>query len=681
MQPSTPLSAVLRTTQSHLEALEGMGIRTAGDLLLHFPRTHEDLTQVQTAAGSPLGEKVVLRGVLGRPQPIRTRSRLNILKAPFTDTEGTTITLEWFNQHHLQRTLKQGEEIYVTGKLAEQGAGLKMQNPTVDKSGGELVHAGRLVPVYPQHDIINTKWLREKMVLVRAAIPLLPETLDPKMVAEEGLPTRAQLVEWQHFPETPEQVARAEERLMFEEAFAVQREAVAQKLEWQGEKQDRLQLPMDVELIKLFFGSLKFTPTEDQRKAIYEILRDMENPSPMSRLLEGDVGSGKTLVAVAVIANAIRHGGQCALMVPTEVLARQHAESMSKMLINFHRYLQEKPDAPPFRLPSVAFLTGSLPAGDADAVRRSVATGTVDLVIGTHALIEDSVAFKNLVLVVVDEQHRFGVNQRRKLAEKGSPHVLSMTATPIPRTLALTAFGHHDLSVLLQKPSDRKPIDTRVIAPSERTSLERFIDRQISEGRQAFVVCPLIADSGNEEMADIKSVEAEADRLRGEFPHRRIAMLHGKLAANEKERIMQSFKAKEADILVSTSVIEVGIDVPNAAVIVIEGAERFGLSQLHQFRGRVGRGEHQSYCFLCPTTAQGARSERLKAMEKYASGFQLAEVDLKLRGPGELFGLRQSGLPEMRVSTLLNPALIMKARRAAERSLGLTGNEREAVYH
>lgn len=680
MKPETRLSAVLKTTSSHLEALKGMGIETAGDLLLHFPRTHEDLTQMQTAAGAPLGEKIVLRGTIGKISIIRTRSRLTILKAPFTDTDGTTITLEWFNQHHLQRSLKQGEELFITGKLAEAGGGLKMQNPTVDRSGGELVHAGRLVPVYPQHDIINTKWLREKMVLVREAIPGLPETLPENIVTEEKLPSRAEMVELLHFPKTPEDVARATERLMFEEAFKLQQEAVTRKMEWQGYRQDRLRLAMDVELIKLFFKSLKFTPTDDQRKAIYEILRDMEADVPMSRLLEGDVGSGKTLVAVAVIANAIRHGGQCALMVPTEVLARQHAESMGKMLLGFHRFLQDQPGAPPFRLPNVAYLTGSLAPGEGDAVRRAVAAGTVDLVIGTHALIEDKVAFKNLVLVVVDEQHRFGVAQRQKLVEKGSPHVLAMTATPIPRTLALTAFGHHDLSVLLQKPSNRKPIQTRVIAPSDRPVLERFIDKQISEGRQVFVICPLIGESQAEEMQEMRNVQAEVDRLTGEFPHRTIAMLHGKMPPADKERIMQEFKAKQADILVSTSVIEVGIDVPNAAIIVIEGAERFGLSQLHQFRGRVGRGEHQSYCFLCPTTPEGARSERLKAMEIHDSGFKLAEVDLQLRGPGELFGLRQSGLPDMRVETLLNPALIMKARRAAERFLGVSAEEGRVVY-
>ncbi len=679
MQPQTPLSAVLKTTHSHLDALKGMGIATAGDLLLYFPRTHEDLTQMQTAAGAPLGEKIVLRGTIGRPQVIRTRSRLTILKAPFTDSDGTTIELQWFNQHHLQRTLKPGEELFITGKLAEAGASLKMQNPTVDRSGGELVHAGRLVPVYPQHDIINTKWLREKITLVRDAIPHLKETLPTDIVASENLPTMAEMVEGLHFPKTPEDVARAEERRMFEEAFALQKEAVTIRQEWQGARQERLRLPMDVELIRLFFKSLKFTPTDDQRKAIYEILRDMESDVPMSRLLEGDVGSGKTLVAVAVIANVLRGGGQCALMVPTEVLARQHAESMGRLLLNFHRFLQEQPDAPPFRLPAVAFLTGSLPQSDADAIRRQIASGTVDLVIGTHALIEDKVGFKNLLLVVVDEQHRFGVAQRQKLIEKGSPHVLTMTATPIPRTLALTAFGHHDLSVLLSKPSNRKPIQTRVISPSDRNTLERFIDRQIGEGRQVFVVCPLIGESQAEEMQDMRSVQAELDRLTIEFPHRRIAMLHGKLSAKDKESTMQSFRQKEADILVSTSVIEVGVDVPNASIMVIEGAERFGLSQLHQFRGRVGRGEHQSYCFLCPTSPEGARSERLKAMEQYESGFQLAEVDLRLRGPGELFGLRQSGLPDMQVKTLLNPALIMKARRAAERFLGVHQKEVEVV--
>src|SRR3989344_536564 len=399
-----------------------------------------------------------------------------------------------------------------------------------------------------------------------------------------------------HFPETPEEIKAARDRMAFEEMYRVQAEALSRKQEWQGETQDRLKTPMNIELIRALFASLKFTPTKSQKISIYEILKDMERDVPMSRLLEGDVGSGKTLVAVAVMANTLSHGGQCVLMVPTEELARQHLENVSRLLLHFHSFLQAQDsrhktqETIQFRLPTVALLTGSMPKSDADDVRMRVAAGTIDIVIGTHALIEEKVRFKDLRLVIVDEQHRFGVMQRQRLREKGSPHFLSMTATPIPRTLALTAYGDHDLSVLLEKPSRRQAIDTKVVSPSDRTTVERFIDHQITEGRQVFVICPLIDES--EELDEVRNVTQEAKRLAEEFPRRTIALLHGQLSPDEKQRVMQGFRNKESDILVSTSVIEVGIDIPNATMILIEGAERFGLAQLHQLRGRVGRGDH-----------------------------------------------------------------------------------------
>ncbi|MEK7591270.1 MAG: helicase-related protein, partial [Patescibacteria group bacterium] len=362
-------------------------------------------------------------------------------------------------------------------------------------------------------------------------------------------------------------------------------------------------------------------------------------------------------------------------------------EGISWLLLNFHSYLQIREVTCPsslvtgqqtsdkrqatsdFRLPTIGLLTGSVPKKDADAIKTSLTAGTMDIVIGTHALIEDNVRFKDLRLVIVDEQHRFGVLQRQRLREKGSPHFLAMTATPIPRTLALTAFGDHDLSVLLEKPGRRQRIETKVVAPKDRRIIERFIDHEIEEGRQVFVICPLISES--DELAEVRNVEAEVKRLKQEFPHRRIAMLHGRLPPEEKQDIMRTFRERQSDILVSTSVIEVGIDIPNATIILIEGAERFGLAQLHQLRGRVGRSDHKSYCFLFTTSESQARSIRLKAMEQHDSGFMLAEIDLKLRGPGELYGLRQSGIPDTALGSLLNPELVVRARRAAERSLGI----------
>ncbi len=675
MQLSTPLRAVLRTTGNHLAALEGMNLRTLEDLLLYLPRAHEDLSQIQTIARCPLDTKVTLRGTMSKIDLVRIRGGRRLVKALFMDHEDSAVEVIWFNQPHVKRMLAEGDEVVLTGKLQEDGYRLKMISPQFERAGVRpLVHAGRLVPIYPQHDIINTKWLREKMVLVRPACKDLPETLPQEIVMEEHLPSRAAAVEALHFPDKPGDVERAQERLAFEEMFRIQCEALTRRREWQRARQKRLQIPMDVELMKAFFQSLRFTPTGSQKIAIYEILRDMEKDVPMSRLLEGDVGSGKTLVATAVMANVLAHGGQCALMVPTEVLARQHAETVLRTLIQLHRFLEGKRKTgervPAFPQPAVALLTGSVPSADADAVRRAVAQKRIDCIIGTHALIQDRVEFANLSFVIVDEQHRFGVEQRARLQDKGNPHFLAMTATPIPRTLALTAYGHHDLSVLTEKPGNRRPIVTKVVAPGDRQTVERFVEQRINEGCQVFVICPLIDASEQEEMMEVKSVEQEAKRLAVGFPRRRIAMLHGRMTAQEKENTMRAFKDRTFDILVSTSVIEVGIDVPNATVILIEGAERFGLAQLHQFRGRVGRGDFPSHCFLFTTQPDQARSIRLKAMEQHTSGFTLAEIDLKLRGPGEVFGHRQSGFAATILSAFLQPEFIARARRAAEKVMG-----------
>ncbi len=685
---TTPLQKALHTTGDHIVALESMGLKTVGDLLMYLPRLHEDLSTIVTLADVPLGQKASLRGVIGDMKMTRIRGGKMIVSTTFTDTEGGTAEVIWFNQPHVKRMLPDGSEVVLTGKVSEKNYRLQLQSPQFEIAGSRpLVHAGRLVPVYPQHDIISTRWLREKMVLVKDAIDLLPETLPAKILEEEELMTRAESVRALHFPDAPEDVVRAQHRMAFEEMYNVQMDALQRKKEWQGEHQERLKIPMDIELIKAFFSSLKFTPTGSQKIAIYEILRDMEKDVPMSRLLEGDVGSGKTLVATAVMATVHRHGAQSALMVPTEVLARQHAENISRILISFWNTLNEKGVATAeSRVPNIALLTGSTPTADSLAIKQGLANGTVDMVIGTHALIEDTVQFKNLKLVIVDEQHRFGVNQRARLKDKGPPgpdgsiragmpHFLAMTATPIPRTLALTAYGDHDLSVLLEKPGNRKVIQTKVVSPNDRRTVELFIDQQIGEGRQIFVVCPLITTSEAVEIQEVKSVEAEVKRLREGFPHRKIAMLHGKMVPAEKTSILQAFKDKQYDMLVSTSVIEVGIDVPNSTIMIIEGAERFGLAQLHQFRGRVGRSDHQSYCFLFTTTPEQAKSPRLKAMEEFDSGFQLAEIDLKLRGPGELFGTRQSGLPDFQFPHLFQPELVVKARQAAERMLGISAGK------
>lgn len=669
MRLTTPLSKVLKTTKEYIEALDAMGLHTVEDLLLYLPRAHEDLSTMCTLKTAALDTKVTMSGTIDKLKLVKTRSRKQLVTAKFIDSDGDICDVIWFNQPHIKRMLNDGDAVVLTGKLVESGYKLQLQSPLFEKEiRGELVHSGRLVPIYPQHEQITTKWLREKIILVKEAIARIPETLPKEVLDEEQFLSRADCISAMHFPESADDIEKAKNRLAYEQLYGMQVKALTLKQEWQGDRQERLKIPMDVQLIRDFFASLQFTPTDSQRVAIYEILKDMENDKPMSRLLEGDVGSGKTLVATAVIANVLKSsGGQCALMVPTEVLAKQHAQSIGKTLIGFYNYCASKGINMP--CPQVALLTGSTPKVQGEQIRDRIAAGGFDVVIGTHALIEEKVQFKNLMLVIVDEQHRFGVAQRTRLKEKGSPHFLSMTATPIPRTLALTAHGHHDLSVLLEKPGNRKPIDTKVVSPNDRKTVELFIDHQINEGRQVFVICPLISESSNEDMLEMKNVETERRRLEESFSHRRIASLHGRMTPPEKERIMREFKDKQYDILVSTSVIEVGIDVPNATIIIIEGAERFGLAQLHQFRGRVGRSDHKSHCFLFTTNPEQAKSPRLRSMEKYDSGFQLAEIDLQLRGPGELFGLRQSGIPEFVQNSLMNPELVVRARQAAERFL------------
>lgn len=676
MKLSMPLRDVLHTTEDHLEALKGMGLKTVEDLLLYVPRSHEDLSSIRTLSGAVLGEKISVRGSVDVLGITRLRGGRVIVSTVFTDTEGMMAEVSWFNQPHIKRMLPDQSEVVLTGKISEKRNRLAFQSPQFEIAGQRpLVHAGRLVPIYPQHDIINTKWLREKMALLESAIAEFAETLPAIVLDEYDLIGRKEAIHALHFPASAEDVVRAQRRIAFEEMYGVQVAALERKKEWQGAYQDRLAVPMDVELIKSFFGSLHFTPTASQKIAIYEILRDMEQGTAMSRLLEGDVGSGKTLVATAVMATVLKARGQSALMVPTEVLARQHAQGIARLLIDLHAFMVKQHGDEPFAQPKVALLTGSTPAAEALAMKQGLQNGTVDIVIGTHALIEESVQFHDLRLVIVDEQHRFGVTQRARLKEKGNPHFLAMTATPIPRTLALTAYGDHDLSVLLEKPGNRTPIQTKVVSPADRPTVEHFIDHQIGEGRQVFVICPLIAESEAEEIKDVKNVEQEVLRLRKSFPHRRIAMLHGRMVPKEKEDILQAFRNHTFDLLVSTSVIEVGIDIPNSTIIVIEGAERFGLSQLHQFRGRVGRGDVQSHCFLFTTTPEQARSPRLRAMEQHDSGFQLAEIDLRLRGPGALFGLRQSGLPDFQFPQLLQPELVMEARRAAEKVTGLRADK------
>ena len=464
---------------------------------------------------------------------------------------------------------------------------------------------------------------------------------------------RAEAISAMHFPKTTEEVQRARDRLAFEELFELLLASQLNKLE--NQQLEGYHIPFEQSVVKQFVSNLPFELTGAQRRAAWDILQDFERKIPMNRLLQGDVGSGKTVVAGLAARQAASHGFQTALMAPTEILASQHAETLDKLLA-------------PFGV-RVGLLVGSLKGKARQTLYEQIANGEVDVVVGTHAVIQDKVSFKKLGFVVIDEQHRFGVDQRQKLLAKSGadglmPHLLAMTATPIPRSLALTVYGELDLSILNERPKGRMPIKTEIVTPVGVPKMYERVDAEIANGRQAYVVCSLIDDNPEN---DTKSVTAEHQRLKQTiFGHRQIGLLHGKMKPAEKETIMQDFKARKYDILVSTTVVEVGVDVPNATTMIIENADRFGLSQLHQLRGRVGRGSHQSYCYLVMSSSNKP-SERIREIEKSDDGFYLAEVDMKLRGPGEIYGRMQHGALNLQIATLADTALIARAQNAVKR--------------
>jgi len=660
MDIRTPLSQAISTKKEYLKALEEMGLRMLEDLLLYFPRAYDDLSQLKTLAQAKDGEKATLRGMLTGLQNTRLKGRMTLTKALFFDTQGNGAEVVWFNQPFLARMLPMDTEVIVSGKVQYQYGKPTLQSPEVEPVKEIQIHTAGLIPIYPEHSVITSKWIRNKLHPLLRWASHFSEILPPEIVAEEGLIPKGEAVHEIHFPTSKERLEKAKDRLAYEELFLLQLNAVQRKWEWRHSRMsDGLirEVPMDVDFVKRFFSTLPFQPTGAQKVAIYEVLQDFGKPYPMMRLLEGDVGSGKTLVAAVALLNAILHGQQAAILAPTEVLARQHGISIVRLIQAYEAQFSGP------KTVKTDLLIGSLKSKAKKEIQDSIASGETDLVIGTHAVIQESIRFPRLGMVVIDEQHRFGVKQREVLVRQGSPHVLHMTATPIPRTLAMVAYGDHDLSVLNEMPPGRQPIETRVVPPEHRGRMNQFIAQKIKEGDQVFVICPLIDES---DTLEVKSATAEFERLHEVFPQFKIGLLHGRLKSEEKDRAMQAFKEGALNILVSTSVIEVGIDIPNATIMLIEGADRFGLSQLHQFRGRVGRGKKKSYCFLAASSYSEATYTRLKAMVDHTDGFKLAEIDLKLRGPGEVYGVRQSGIPDLKIATLSNGVLVSRVRKAAE---------------
>ena len=706
MNLATSLDQIKGVGPKTAAELRRAGLQTVGDILMFLPRKHEDFTNVTPIAELQPG-KVTIRA---RCQQINTRPvrrGLRLTTAVLAD-DTSKLNAVWFNQPYRVQQLGGSDEwFYFSGTFEYNYGHYQLTNPTAELAKGLPIQADRLLPVYHAVRGLKSQTVRKVIEQLRPLMSILPETLPPSVVQSEQLLDRAAAISAMHFPRNEREVEQARQRLAFEELFELVLASQLNKID--NQKLAGFAIPFEKSVVQDFVKKLPFALTNAQRRAAWDILQDFENARPMNRLLQGDVGSGKTVVAGLAARQVASAGYQTAFMAPTEILARQHAQTLAKLL-------------EPFSV-TVGLLIGSVKGKARQTLYQQIANGAIDVVVGTHALIQDKVEFHRLGFVIIDEQHRFGVEQRQKLLTKvkdeemgmgaldtlsepmtiaagssretgraapGSrarhggeesissaplnakkpsitavmPHLLAMTATPIPRSLALTVYGELDVSVLDELPRGRRPILTKIISPPSRDAAYTAIDQQIAQGRQVYVVCSLIADSDS---SDRKSVEAEYKLLKNSiFGRRRIAMLHGKMAASEKDQIMQAFKDQRYDILVSTTVIEVGVDVPNATIMMIEDADQFGLAQLHQLRGRVGRGQHQSFCYLMMST-NNKPSQRLREIEKSNDGFHLAEVDMSLRGPGEIYGRMQHGALNLQIATLADTQLIARAQKAAKR--------------
>lgn len=650
------LSSVLRTTKKHLGKLELMGIRTVKDFLLYFPRTYNDNSEFTKIIDIIPNEVNTIKGQLASLFNIRTKYGKKLTMGLFSDETGS-IEVMWFNQPHLVKMLPRKKDIILSGKVKFNGQKATLTAPSYEivKEYEEQIHSGRIVPLYHETEGVSSKWIREKLKpLIDDWTELFEEYMPEEVLREHTLIDFKTAIKNAHFPESEEILEKAKKRLAFDELFLLQLKVLQKKWHWQNiAREDAKVMETKSDVIKELISKLPFELTTAQKRVTKEILEDLKKPFPMSRLIQGDVGSGKTIVATLATINVVRNSYQVAIMAPTEILAKQHYQTFVNTLGDYGLNIQ--------------FISGSTTKKQKKEIIKQMKTGMVDIMIGTHALIQENIGFKNLGLAIIDEQHRFGVKQREILKSFGSPHLLSMTATPIPRTLAITVYGDQDLSVIDEMPKGRQTIITRVVPEEKRTDAYRWIEDQVKKGRQTFVICPLIDES---DVLEVKSVLKEYEFLSTHiFKDLKLGLLHGKLKQEEKDQIMKDFKDNKINILVSTSVVEVGIDVPNATIMLIEGAERFGLSQLHQFRGRVGRGAHQSYCFLFTNPLSDEGKTRMKAMEMYSSGFKLAEIDLKLRGPGEIYGIRQSGIPDLKMASLTDYETIEKARNSAQKTI------------
>jgi ATP-dependent DNA helicase RecG len=694
----TPLFEVVGARVPALRRLEKMGIKTVHDLLWHFPTRYEDFSKIYPIAELEPGQQATITGTVEEVQSKRSwRRAMSIVEATIADESGT-IRAVWFNQPYVANVLKVGRIANFAGKASTSEEGeIYLNNPVYevihvrDAATQEMNHTARLVPVYPETRGLTSRGIRFVTQALFHKKPVMKEWIPAEILSEFHFPELNEAIHSIHFPRQIEDATAARARVSVEELFLLQILNMQQKLKLATERAPVI--TADIERVKVMLTKLPFELTHSQKQSLWEIIKDIEKPQPMNRLLQGDVGSGKTVVAVIAALIAAENKLQTAFMAPTEILARQHFETMKKLFATLA--LGNGGEAGGGIQPVIGLITGSSAhifyGNELESkiskpeFSKKVAAGEVSIIFGTHALIQKTMTFAALGLVIIDEQHRFGVRQRAELNARKSgaggndgpapiPHFLSMSATPIPRTLMLSVFGDLDLSLITELPVGRKEIKTEIVAPLKRTTTYEFIRAQIKEGRQAFVICPRIdaeeEEAGVVKKLELKSVKEEYEKLSKKiFPDLRIAMLHGQMKPKEKEEVMRKFKDREFDILVATSVVEVGVDVPNASIMMIEGADRFGLAQLYQFRGRVGRGEYQSYCFLMADSQAAAANARLKAILEAKNGFELAEKDLALRGPGQFFGNVQTGLPDIAMEALRDPELVKNSREAAIRAV------------
>lgn len=699
MDFSTSLEKIPRVGPQYQKRLKKLGIKTVGQLLFHFPHRYEDFSNVIPIAEVKKGEIVSIQGKILDIKNIRTfRKRMVLTQALVSDDSGS-LQVIWFNQPYLINNFKKGDFLFLAGKMNQSKSGRYLSSPAYEKASDELqfknsdlIHTGRLVPVYPETEKLSSRWLR---FIIKPLLDQLKDKIfDPLpdyLIKKYNFLGLNEAI-WQiHFPDSLKLAQESKKRFIFEELFLLSLFVLRERAKLTKEKSASVSL--NLILIKQFVKNLPFQLTGDQKKASWQILKDLERSFPMNRLLQGDVGSGKTVVAAMAALNTAKASYQTALLAPTEILTQQHYQTFNSLLKKYKI--------------SIGLITGKENKFRNKKIKRKgllekARTGKVDVLIGTHALVQKEVKFGELALVIVDEQHRFGVEQRaglcqparqsagasRRLAGRQKeliPHFLSMTATPIPRTLSLTIYGDLDLSLIKELPKGRKKVITEIISPEKRSEVYNFVKGQIKEGRQVFVICPRIDPStafpgdnfnqinlekSNRGWAEVKAAKEEHKKLAEKiFPEFKVVLLHGRMKNEEKEKTMKGFKEGKTDILVSTSVIEVGIDIANATVMLIEGANKFGLAQLHQLRGRVGRGKDQSFCFLMTDFPSQKTNQRLKALIRCDNGFELAEKDLEIRGPGDFIGQRQWGIPNIAMDALRDISLVEETRKEAKEIL------------